>query len=200
MNDPFNFPFEIVDKEQLIPGDKYYIKLNDRVMRKFLDNRITMPVSHVSGIFVRLHTEIDRIDSTEYAVFKNIRIMNKRYKLGLCNQMLVRYPEGFLASSGSCDTFSDSNPNTILRRNVNEEREVFFNLKKWIFGIPTEQKLLTEKIVTQIEPKLNKDMMREISIFRGIKPKGGKKNKKSKRRKNKISKKQNKSKRNYRNY
>jgi hypothetical protein len=200
MDDPYYFPFEIVNKEQLIPGDNYYMKLNDRVVHKFLDNRMRLPVSHASGVFVRLHTEVDRISSTEYAVFKNVRIMNKNYKLGLCNQMLVRYPEGFLAGSGGCDTFSDNNLDPMLRRNINEEREVFFNIKKWIFGIPTEQKLLTDKILSQIGPKLNEDMMREISTFRGIKPTGGKKNKKSKKRINKISRKRNKSIRKRRNY
>ena len=200
MDDPYYFPFETINKEQLIPGDKYYMKLNDKVVHKFLDYRRTLPVSHVEGVFERLHTEVDRINSVEYAVFKNVRIINKNYKLGLCNEMLVRYPEGFLAGSGGCDTFSDNNLDPMLRRTINEDREVFFNIKKWIFGIPTEQKLLVEKIIKRIEPNLNEDMMREISTFRGIQPKGGKKHKKSKKSKTKFFRKRNKSTRKRRNY
>jgi hypothetical protein len=189
MSDPYFFPFEIVDYSQLITGDNYYIKLNDNVIHKFLDYRRTLPVSHVKGIFVRLHTEIDKTNSTEYAVFKNVRIMNKNYKLGLCNQLLVRYPDGFLAGSNSCDSFSDSNPDPSLRRTINEDREIFFNIKKWMFGIPTEEKLLTEKVTKQIKPKLNEDVMKNISVLRAMQPKGGKTTRKYYKRKRKMSRK-----------
>jgi hypothetical protein len=186
-NNPYYFPFEQVNHLELIPGHDYYIKLNDKVIHNFLDKMRTLPVSHFKGTFVRLHTEIDKISNSDYAVFKNVIIMNKKYKRGLCNQMLVRYPEGFLAVSGDCNDFSDNNQDPSLRRTINENREVFFNIKKWIFGIPTEHKLLVEKITKDITPKLNEDMIREISAFRGSKLKGGekKRNKKTFKKKNK---------------
>lgn len=205
-NDPYYFPFQVINYLELIAGDDYYIKLNDRVIHSFLDNRRNLPVSHVKGTFVRLHTEIDRTSSVEYAVFKNVRILNKNYKLGLCNQMLIRYPEGFLAGSGGCDTFSDSNENISRRRTINQDREVFFNIRKWVFGVPTEQSIMENKGMDIIKKKITvPDMITEIKEFRGNKPGlGGKKiNKTQKKKKKKTYKKKNKFSRNrrtYRNY
>lgn len=171
-NDPYFFPFEIANKQELIPGDKYYIKLNDRIVKDFLDKRRNLPVSHLEGVFVRLHTEVERVNTIEYAVFKKVRILNKIYKEGLCNLMLVRYPEGFLASAGGCSTYSD-----FSGRTVNEDREVFFNVNRWTFGVPTETKLLTKQVLSRVTgPKVPETLNNEISQFQGtMKPlKGGK--------------------------
>lgn len=171
-NDPYFFPFEIANKQQLIPGDKYYIKLNDRIVKDFLDKRRNLPVSHLEGVFVRLHTEVERVNTIEYAVFKKVRILNKIYKEGLCNMMLVRYPEGFLASAGGCSTYSD-----FSGRTVNEDREVFFNVNRWTFGVPTETKLITKQVLSTVTgPKVPETLNNEISQFQGtMKPlKGGK--------------------------
>ena len=74
--DPYFFPFEIVDKNSLIPGDNYYIKLNDNIIRKSVDRRQNIPVSNLKGTFVRLHKEPNRIVAPrEYAVFKNVFII-----------------------------------------------------------------------------------------------------------------------------
>lgn len=172
--DPLYFPFEIINSDNLIPGDNYYIKLNDRVISNFLTNRRKLPVSHLKGTFVRLHNENNDDIIVEYAVFKNVKILNHLYKSGLCNQMMVRYPEGILAST-SCDSYSDNN------RTINYDREVYFNLKKWIFGIPTETKLITEKALTSITPYLNADVVGVTEQIRGIN-KGGKKKRKTRRR------------------
>jgi hypothetical protein len=178
-SDPYFFPFKIVKKEELIPGENYYIKLNDKIIKDFVDKRRNVPVSHVSGQFIKLHTEVDRINTVEYAIFKNVRIMNKKYKLGLCTMMLVRYPEGFLANAGGCDTYSDRN------RTINEDREVYFNVNRWMFGVPTEQKLLSTKAFEKINPKLPDTLNNEVLQFHGtMKPVGGKK-KTRKSRKNK---------------
>ena len=194
--DPYFFPFEIVDKNSLIPGDNYYIKLNDYIIKKSVDGRQNIPVSNLKGTFVRLHKEPNRIVAPiEYAVFKNVFIMNKIYKQGLCRFMLVRHPEGFLAAADGCDTFSDQSQNRI----VNTEREVFLDVNYWKFGKPTEQKLLAERAMNSLN--LPQTMTGEISQFRGIqKPLGGRKSrknsKKTYKRKNKISRKH-KSKRRY---
>ena len=183
--DPYFFPFEIVNKNELIPGNNYYMKLNDSIIRKFIDRHHNVPVSDLKGTFVRLHNEPSIIGPREYAVFKNVFIMNKSYKLGLCRFMLVRYPEGFLASAGGCDTYSDQFQNRI----VNTEREVYLDVGYWRFGIPTEQKLLAERAIKSLN--LPQTMTGEISQFQGtMKPLGGRKSRKNiKSRKNRRSKK-----------
>jgi len=188
MSDPYFFPFQQVNKSELVPGENYYIKLNDKIIKDFLDKRRNLPVSHLKGTFVRLHTEVERVTTIEYAVFKNVRIMNKKYKLGLCNLFLVRYPEGFLASPGGCDTLSDNNPDPALRRTINEDREVFFNVNRWMFGKPTEQELLAKQVITKLQPTLNTDTINYYNEIRGTK-KAGSKKRKTNRRKRKISKK-----------
>lgn len=180
--DPYYFPFEIIDKDHLVPGENYYIKLNDRIVRDFLSKRRNLPVSHLKGTFVRLHTEVDRVTTIEYAVFKNVQIMNRNYRIGLCNLMLVRYPEGFLASSG-CDTYSDRD------RIVNQDREVFFAVNKWIFGLQTETDLISKKAIKKIEPSLNSDILGEVEKFRGTNKGGKTRRKKINRKKRKIYKK-----------
>lgn len=151
MPDPYYFPFEKINKNELIPGDKYYIKLNDAIIKKFVDMRRNIPVSHLEGFFVRLHTENDGINSIEYAVFKKVKILNRIYRPGLCNMMVVRNPEGFLATAGGCNTYSD------LNRTINEDREVYFAINKWMFGKPTEHKLLTKQVVNSLINPLGQD-------------------------------------------
>lgn len=177
--DPYYFPFEIINKDGLIPGENYYIKLNDRIIRDFLSKHRNLPVSHLKGTFVRLYSEVSRMNNIEYAVFKNVEIINRNYKIGLCNLMLIRYPEGFLASTG-CDTFSDHD------RIINQDREVFFDINKWIFGVPSESALITKKAMKKIEPALNRDVLNEIERFRQTNKGGKTKRKKTHRRKGKI--------------
>lgn len=182
MSDPYFFPFDIINYSELIPGDNYYIKLNNKVIKNFLDNRRALPVTRLSGTFVRLHTETENQNITEYAVFKNIRIMNKNYKKGHCNQIMIRYPYGYLASSNSCDMFSDSNPNPILRKTINEDIEVFLNLNKWIFGIPSQQNIISNKAYSMLETKIAPDTVNEVRFFKGDNPIiGGKKSIKNKK-------------------
>jgi hypothetical protein len=191
-NDPYYFPFENVDYLNLIPGDEYYIKLNDKIIESFLNKIRKLPVSHIKGQFLRLHNESDNITNNQYAVFKNVRIMNKNYKRGLCNQMLVRYPDGFLAGSSGCDSFSDNNPDPLLRRNVNEDREVFLNVKKWVFGIPTEQNIMHSKAMEKLETNIEiPDMINQVREFKGTIKSGGrryKKNRKTNKKRNKKRK------------
>jgi hypothetical protein len=196
MNNPYYFPFERLNKSDLVPGEIYYIKLNDRIAKSFLDKRRNLPVSHLKGTFVRLHTEVEPVNTTEYAVFKDVKIMNKRYKLGLCNLFLVRYPEGFLAAPSGCDTLSDNNPDTSLRRTINEDREVFFNVNNWMFGKSTEQQLLAKQLITKMKPTLNNDTVNYLNTLTGAKTAGRKKHKKTRktiknnRNKHKISRNQ----------
>ena len=79
MSNPYYFPFEVIDKDNLIPNDKYYIKLNDNIIRNFVNKRKNIPVSHLEGVFVRLHNEQSIDSSIKYAVFKNVKILNKEY-------------------------------------------------------------------------------------------------------------------------
>lgn len=186
MSDPYNFPFEIMTKENLIPNDKYYIKLNNNIIKnKFLDLRRNLPVSHLEGIFVRLHTEPGLVSSIEYAVFKNVRILNKIYKEGLCTLMLIRYPQGYLASAGGCSTYSD-----FSGRTVNEDREVFFPINRWMFGKPTEHKLLTKQVMNKLIAPMGEDNIITTKELLGEKIKKGgiKKRKSRKSKKNKYSK------------
>lgn len=191
--EPYYFPFEIVNKDSLIPGENYYIKLNDRIVRDFLTKRRNLPVSHLKGTFVRLDTEVGRITTSEYAVFKDVKIMNRNYKIGLCNLMLIRYPEGLLASTG-CDTYSDRD------RKINQDREVFFDVNKWIFGVPTETVLTTKKAIKKIEHKLNKDVLSEVDRFRGTIKGGDSKRKKTRRKTSRKTSKINRIPKTYRRY
>jgi hypothetical protein len=178
--DPYFFPFEIVNKANLIPGENYYMKLNDNIIKRHLDRRLNVPVSDLKGTFVRLETE-KGIQPVEYAVFKDVYIMNKLYKPGLCRMMLVRYPEGFIAMDG-CDSYSDE----FKSRIINTDREVYLGVNYWRFGIPTEEKLVTQRAIQKIDTRLPESLMREVSQFKGTeKPIGGKKSKKNrKNRKN----------------
>ena len=181
--DPYYFPFQIIDKNNLVPEENYYIKLNDKVIKDFLDKRRNLPVSHLKGTFVRLHKEVSRNSITsEYAVFKNVQIINKNYKIGLCNLMLVQYPDGNLATAG-CDTYSDRN------RKINDGREVFFSVNKWMFGLPTESSLITKQVINRIiQPSLDPATFNEVGQFRGT-GKGGKtRRKKTRGKKRKIYK------------
>jgi hypothetical protein len=184
MKDPYFFPFEKIKSSYLIPGEKYYIKLNDKMISDFLNKRRKLPVSHLEGIFVRLYNAVEGLTNIEYAVFKNVKILNKEYKPGSCSQMLVKYENGSL-SSDDCNTYSDYN-----NRTINENREVYFSSNKWIFGQQVEKELLVKKVFTNVKPILNDDTVQIINEFRGTKREyGGKRNKKLKTKRNKLSKK-----------
>ena len=190
---PYFFPFEIVNNNELITGDNYYMKVNDNIIKKFVDKKRNVPVSDLKGIFVRLHTEKYGVNTTEYAVFKNVYIMNKIYKPGLCNFMLIRYPDGILAND-DCDNFSDSFKNRL----VNEDREVYLAVNVWKFGIPTQEKIMIQRTLEQIEPNINEILTKEVSKFRGIQTlKGGRKIKKNKTRRGSRRLKKHKIKRRY---
>ena len=178
--DPHYFPFQIINSDNLIPGENYYIKLNDRVIDNFLTRGRPLPVSHLKGTFIRLQTETTGINSTNYAIFINVQIINRNYRLGLCNQMLIRYPEGYLATTG-CDTYSERD------RNLNQDREVYFDTSKWIFGLPTENALIKKQAINKvIQPSLDPATFNEFGQFRGT-TKGGKtRRKKSREKKRKI--------------
>lgn len=177
--DPHYFPFQIISPDNLIPGENYYIKLNDIVIDNFLTKRRTLPVSHLKGTFVRLHNETVTTNMTDYAIFKNVQIINRNYRIGLCTQMLIRYPEGYLATTG-CDTYSDRD------RTLNQDREVYFDISKWIFGLPTETSLVKKQVINKIiKPSLDIYTFNEIEQFRGNK--GGKtRRKKTRGKKRKI--------------
>lgn len=185
--DPYFFPFEIVKTADLVPGENYYIKLDDKVIKDFSNKRRSLPVSHLKGTFSHLHNTTEGLRKIEYAVFKNIKILNKEYKAGLCSQMLVKHSNGSLASD-DCDTYSDRT------RTINTHREVYFSSGKWMFGIPTEQKLVANKMITTLKPELDDDTTSIINKFRGTAKgirKRSKKNRKSRtnsKRKHKIYK------------
>ena len=181
MSNPYYFPFEVIDKDNLIPNDKYYIKLNDNIIRNFVNKRKNIPVSHLEGVFVRLHNEPSIDSSIKYAVFKNVKILNKEYKEGLCNMMLVRYPDGILASADGCSSYSD-----FSGRTLNEDREVYFPINKWIFGKPTEHKLLSKQIMNQLMIPLGQDNINITKQLLG--EKGGKKRKMTKNKRTKKNK------------
>lgn len=192
--DPYFFPFEIITKDNLVPGENYYMKLNDNTIKRFIDQRRNVPLSDVKGTFVRLHKEDIGSIKREYAVFKNVSIMNKSYKPGLCTTILVRYPEGFLAADG-CDSYSDEFKN----RSVNTDREVFLDVGQWRFGIPSERKLVSNKALQKGTP-LDENSINVISQFQGIQKSSGgrKKSRKSrKNRKNSKSRKDRNSKKRY---
>lgn len=174
---PYYFPFQIITPDKLISSENYYIKLNDRVIDNFLTKGRPLPVSHLKGKFVRLHTETN---GTNYAVFKGVQIMNRNYVIGLCTQMLVRYPEGYLATAG-CDTYSDR------ERTINQDREVYFDIGKWIFGLPTETALITNQLMRKkINPSLEPNTLGQIEEFRGTNKGGKTTRKKSRGKKRKI--------------
>jgi hypothetical protein len=160
--DPYYFPFEIIHKDQLVPGENYYMKLNDRIIKKFVDRRHNVPVSDLKGTFVRLYKENNSAHGKEYAVFKNVFIMNKAYKTGLCTMMLVKYPDGIIANAGEgCDSYSDKSKN----RTVNEDREVFLDVGHWRFGIPTEYKLVSKRALQSAVPELPEYSSFEMLFF-----------------------------------
>lgn len=155
-----SFPFEIVKKSSLVPVENYYMQL--------LAAR--GQVSKLKGTFVKYHTEDDTAKRT-YAVFKNVAIMNKKYKKGTCRRMLVRFPEQGLGNT-DCDSYSDH----FKKRIINANREVYLDVKFWKFGMPTEKELLSKQILK----KIPMDMEYEIDTFTGTKKafKSGKSRKK----------------------
>lgn len=176
--DPYFFPFEIINKDNLVPAENYYMKLNNNIIKRFIDMRRSVPLSDLKGTFIRLHKEDIGSIKREYAVFKNVSIMNKSYKPGLCTTILVRYPEGFLAADG-CDSYSDEFKN----RTINSDREVYLDVGQWRFGILTEAKVVSNKALQKMGPLLSENVINEVSQFQGTrKPIGGrKKSRKSKK-------------------
>ncbi len=171
---PHFFPFEKVDKDKLVPAEKYYIKLKDSVINDYLGKNRNVPVSSLKGTFVRLHTNKQLLSTIEYAVFKNVVIMNREYKEGLCLLMLVK--NGTNLSSTACSTYSDEKRGRI----INEDREVYFPVNRWMFGKMTEQSLLAKQVLRS--PYLDVDNQLNITDF--MKNKGGKKRKTKKRTRN----------------
>ena len=144
-----SFPFELVKKSGLVPVENYYMQL--LVPRG--------QVSRLKGTFSKYHTENDTSQRT-YAVFKNVVIMNKKYKKGTCRRMLIRHPGEGLANT-DCDTYSDH----FQKRTINADREVYLDVKFWKFGMPTEKTLLSKQILRKIPT----DMEFEIDTFTGEK-------------------------------
>lgn len=176
-----NFPFDEVDSNNLNPGETYYMQLNNDIINKELNiikrkPKLTLPVSKLQGDFVRLETKSNNITSTDYAVFKNVYIMNHNYKPGSCRYMFVLYPEGFVAMD-DCDKFSDKNNG----RTVNLNREVYLPLNRWKFGIPTERVLVSKMAFEKISTKLDPDTEGIVKSMYGK----GIKSKKRRKRKNK---------------
>jgi hypothetical protein len=154
MEDPYYFPFEIVDGSDLIPNNEYYIKLNDNVIHDFLKKRRKLPVTRIKATFTGLFTK----EHSTYAVFKNIKIINKNRKPGSCFHMLVRDNDELVAPN-SCDVF-----NHICRCKGNCTCiEVFLNIKVWTFGIPTELNLVTKQTMRDVfGKKTNQDVTSHI--------------------------------------
>jgi hypothetical protein len=121
--------------------------------------------------------------------------MNKAYKPGLCNMMLVKYPDGMIANAGEgCDSYSDKSKNRV----VNAEREVFLDVGQWRFGIPTEYKLVSNRALQNAAPELPENMVNEISRFTGSKTRmGGKKSKKYRKSRKSVGLKRSKTRRRY---
>lgn len=186
--DPYHFPFIDVTKDDLKPDENYYIQLDDRVITKFIERGHKLPVSKLKGKFVRLE-KIDNIAQTptEYAVFKDVYIMNRNYKPGFCRMMQVKYPEGFIANAGEgCESYSDSKKNRI----VNQDREVYFQVSLWQFGISREHSNLKRQITMNSTPSLPSEIISTIHKYGGNNTRKFRKQcKKTKRRRNKKCKK-----------
>lgn len=153
---PYYFPFDIINYNKLIPNESYYIKLNDSVIKRYINRRDNIPVSHLKGTFIRL----DKTQIITYAVFKNVYIINKEYKPGSCSLFSVKYPEGIIASD-SCDTYSNEYKDIKL----NEDREVFFDVNRWKFGNETEKILLQNKALEKTN--LPKDITNYVKEYGG---------------------------------
>jgi hypothetical protein len=165
------FPFEIIDYNDLVIGETYYIKLDSNIINRYTSRKTSVPVSDLRGSFVRL----DKEHLLTFAVFKDVSIMNKTYKPGSCGLFSVKYPGGFVASD-SCDTYS----NEYKGIKINETREVYFDTSRWIFGKQTEKNLLQKRVLTnKIEPRVPQDI---TNIIKSHLEKGGKR-KKSKSKK-----------------
>lgn len=134
---PYYFPFEQINKDQLIPAETYYIQLKDNVIADYTKKHRKLPVSKLKGDFIRLQTFDNNVTSTEYAVFKKITIMNKSYKPADCRFMMALYPKGHVATT-DCDDFKD------------KDKEVYLPVNRWQFGIPTEKSLVSKRAFSKI--------------------------------------------------
>ena len=117
--------------------------------------------THLSGIFTSLYTDNPNVRSQkEYAVFTDVRVMNKIYKKGSCKLIFIRSNvEGLSSPDGS--SFS----NTIITQN--EDREVFFD-DNWVFGLPKKHEVVYRQVITKIEPKTIEDIRKNIGSFHYI--------------------------------
>jgi hypothetical protein len=169
--DPSYFPFKIVNKDHLKEGESYYMQVNEKTLKRLKKTRDIF-VTKLKGDFVRLETN----KTHEYAVFKNVGIMNNHYKQMSCRLMLIKDLETSYLVMSECDSFSDKNK----ARSINVEREVFLDVESWTFGEQPELNFARQKAYQ----KLQADTSRLTETFIKKSPRGGKtqKNIKSKRR------------------
>lgn len=164
MSNHNNFPFKKINATDLLVGETYYISLDE----KFKKNKI---VSRLKGTFVRLYTEDSKPTSSNvrYAVFTNITIINNDYKPGSCTMMLIRDPETNDLVYDGCDTYSVNNKNGKIT--INENREVYFNVGRWMFGLPTEYTLLQKQVIQKLKKDVFSHIDQEVGQFIGKGPK-----------------------------
>jgi hypothetical protein len=77
--------------------------------------------------------------------------------------MLIRDPETNELVNEGCDTYSINNKNSKII--INENREVYFNINRWIFGLPTENTLLQKQVVKKLKTDLFRDIDQELGKF-----------------------------------
>jgi uncharacterized protein YjbI with pentapeptide repeats len=144
-----NFPFTLVNRTKLLPAEKYYMMLDsDWPWTKG-------QVAKLEGIFVRNVSK----NHSKYAVFKQVSIVNKKYRPGQCQIMYVRHPEDGHLMVDECDSYSDKTKNRV----INQDREVYFDDGQWKFGLSTRTAIATKKVLD----KLPTDMGFEINTFLG---------------------------------
>jgi hypothetical protein len=162
MSNHANFPFEKINPTDLLIGETYYISLDEKIKEKYKRNKI---VSRLKGTFVSLYTEQGKQTESniEYAIFNNIAIINNDFKPGSCTMMLIRDPETNELVNEGCDTYSINNKNSKII--INENREVYFNINRWIFGLPTENTLLQKQVVKKLKTDLFRDIDQELGKF-----------------------------------
>lgn len=142
-----NFPFTLVNRTDLLPNEKYYMMLESD------EPIIGQVVAKLEGVFVRNVTRT----YVNYAVFKQVSIMNKKYRPGQCQTMSVPKP-GYLTVD-ECDSYSDKSKNRV----INQEREVYLQEGQWIFGVHTSTAIAKKKVLNKLPP----DMGFEINTFLG---------------------------------
>jgi hypothetical protein len=164
------FPFERVQPNSLIPGEKYVIQLLES------KDHAKEPFTKLKGRFVRLEQH-----AQTYVVFENVFILKKTYK---------GYPS-FLEKN---DTLTTGGPQLKLikkqknnaEKPVNGGREVYLRSNNWEFGIPNEENFLSNYIFTKLNPQLPEYMQLEVkSFYRHL---GGRKSRTRRHKRSKKSK------------